>query len=57
MVFVAAFLLTFGVTGAWQPPRTAPCLTEVIAVLVASPIATRLAYLPSVGGGLTMQTD
>jgi sensor histidine kinase YesM len=54
MVFIAAFLLlAFGVAGAWQPRRMAPWLTQVIAVVVAAPIATLLAYLPSVGGDLT----
>jgi signal transduction histidine kinase len=54
MVFIAAFLLlAFGVAGAWQPRRMAAWLTQVIAVVVAAPIATLLAYLPSVGGDLT----
>ena len=54
MVFIAAFLLlAFGVAGAWQPRRMPPWLTQVLAVVVATPIATLLAYLPSVGGDLT----
>ncbi len=54
MVFIAAFLLlAFGIAGVWQPRHIAPWLTQVVAVVVAAPIATLLAYLPSVGGDLT----
>jgi LytS/YehU family sensor histidine kinase len=54
MVFIAALLLlAFGVAGAWHPSRMAPWLAQVLAVVFAAPIATLLAYLPSVGGDLT----
>ena len=54
MVFIAALLLlAFGVAGAWHPSRMAPWLAQVLAVVVAAPVATLLAYLPSVGGDLT----
>jgi signal transduction histidine kinase len=54
MVFIAAFLLVaFGVAGAWPPRRVPAWLAQVLAVVVAAPIATLLAYLPSVGGDLT----
>ena len=54
MVFIAALLLlAFGAAGAWHPSRVPPWLAQVLAVVVAAPIATLLAYLPSVGGDLT----
>jgi signal transduction histidine kinase len=54
MVFIAAFLLlAFGVAGAWPPSRLPAWLAQVLAVVIAAPIATLLAYLPSVGGDLT----
>ena len=54
MVFIAAFLLiAFGVAGAWPPGRVPAWLAQVLAVVIAAPIATLLAYLPSVGGDLT----
>jgi len=54
MIFIAAFLLlAFGVAGAWPPGRVPAWLAQVLAVVIAAPIATLLAYLPSVGGDLT----
>jgi hypothetical protein len=54
MVFIAAFLLAaFAVAGAWPPRRVPAWLAQVLAVVIAAPIATLLAYLPSVGGDLT----
>ena len=53
MVFIAAaLLLAFGAAGAWHPRRMAPWLVQVLAVAVAAPISTLLAYLPSVDGDL-----
>ena len=53
MVFIAALLLlVFGAAGAWHPSRLPPWLAQVLAVAIAAPIATLLAYLPSVGGDL-----
>ncbi|MGZ5252225.1 MAG: sensor histidine kinase [Caldimonas sp.] len=54
MVFIAALLLlAFGAAGAWHPRRMPPWLAQVLAVVIATPIGTLLAYLPSVGGDLT----
>lgn len=54
MVFIAALLLlAFGAAAAWPPGRMPPWLAQVLAVVVAAPVATLLAYLPSVGGDLT----
>ena len=53
MVFIAALLLlVFGAAGAWHPSRLPPWLAQVLAVAIAAPIATLLAYLPSVDGDL-----
>jgi signal transduction histidine kinase len=54
MVFIAAFLLVaFGIAGAWPLGRVPAWLAQVLAVVIAAPIAALLAYLPSVGGDLT----
>jgi signal transduction histidine kinase len=51
--FVAAvLLLVFAVAGAWPTRRIAPWLAQVLAVVVAAPFATLVAYLPSVDGRL-----
>jgi len=53
MIFIAALLLlVFSVAGAWQPTRVPGWLVQVVAVVVAAPFATLLAYLPSVDGDL-----
>ena len=57
MVFIAALLLlVFGAAAAWHPsrhPSRLPSwLAQVLAVAFAAPVATLLAYLPSVGGDL-----
>src|SRR5665213_4068657 len=58
MIFIAALLLlVFSIAGAWQPRRVSGWLVQVVAVVVAAPFATLLAYLPSVDGDLrTMLT-
>ena len=54
MIFIAAvLLLAFGAAGAWHPRRMPPWLAQVLVVVAAAPIATLLAYLPSVDGDLT----
>ncbi|MDQ6628361.1 MAG: hypothetical protein M3Z29_07935 [Pseudomonadota bacterium] len=46
MIFIAACLLiAFGVAGAWPPSRMPAWLAQVLAVVIAAPIATLLAYL------------
>jgi signal transduction histidine kinase len=53
MIFIAALLLlVFSVAGAWQSRRLPGWLVQVIAVALAAPFATLLAYLPSVDGDL-----
>ncbi|MEP7301265.1 MAG: histidine kinase [Caldimonas sp.] len=53
MLFIAALLLiVFSAAGAWHPSRLPRWLAQVLAVVVAAPIATLLAYLPSVDGDL-----
>jgi signal transduction histidine kinase len=53
MMFIAALLLiTFAAAGTWHPRRIPPWLAQVLAVVIAAPIATVLAYLPSVDGNL-----
>jgi LytS/YehU family sensor histidine kinase len=54
MLFIAALLLlVFSVAGAWRSSRLPPWLAQVLAVVVAAPFATLLAYLPSVDGRIT----
>jgi len=53
MVFIAALLLiTFAAAGTWHPSGVARWLAQVLAVVIAAPIATLLAYLPSIDGNL-----
>ena len=53
MVFIAALLLiTFAAAGTWHPRRIPRWLAQVLAVVIAAPIATLLAYLPSIDGNL-----
>ncbi len=54
MLFIAALLLlVFSVAGAWRSSRLPPWLAQVLAVVVAAPFATLLAYLPSIDGRIT----
>jgi LytS/YehU family sensor histidine kinase len=54
MVFIAAVLLVaFAAAGAWHPSRMPRWLAQVLAVVLAAPVATLLAYMPSIGGNLT----
>ena len=46
-------LLAFGAAGAWHPARVPRWLAQVLAVVIAAPIATLVAYLPSVNGRIT----
>ena len=53
MVFIAALLLiAFAAAGTWHPRRIPRWLAQVLAVVIAAPIATLLAYLPSIDGNL-----
>ncbi len=53
MVFIAALLLiTFAAAGTWHPRGIARWLAQVLAVVIAAPIATLLAYLPTIDGNL-----
>ena len=54
MMFIAALLLVvFSVAGAWRSRRFPSWLAQVLAVVVAAPFATLLAYLPSLDGRIT----
>jgi len=54
LMFVAAMLvLAFGAAGTWHPARVPRWLAQVLAVVIAAPIATMVAYLPSVDGRIT----
>jgi signal transduction histidine kinase len=50
-------LLAFTAAGAWQPPGVPRWLAQVLAVVVAAPIATLIAYLPSIDGDLRAMLD
>jgi signal transduction histidine kinase len=50
LAIAMAVLLAFTVAGVWQPPGLPRWLTQVMAVCLAAPLATFMAYLPSVGG-------
>ncbi|MCE9659177.1 MAG: histidine kinase [Burkholderiales bacterium] len=53
MVFIAALLLVvFAAAGTWHPRQIPRWLAQVLAVVIAAPIATVLAYLPSIDGNL-----
>ena len=54
MVFIAGvLLLAFAASGAWHPSRMPRWLAQVLAVVLAAPVATLLAYMPSIDGNLT----
>jgi signal transduction histidine kinase len=54
MVFIAGvLLLAFAAAGAWHPSRMPRWLAQVLAVVLAAPVATLLAYMPSIDGNLT----
>jgi len=49
MVFIAGLLLvTFAFVGTWHPPGIPRWLAQVLAVVIAAPVATLLAYVPSI---------
>jgi hypothetical protein len=49
MVFIAGLLLvTFAFAGTWHPPGIPRWLAQVLAVVIAAPVATLLAYVPSI---------
>lgn len=50
MIIAALLLLAFSVAGASRSTRLPRWLVQVLAVVVAAPFATLLAYLPSVDG-------
>ncbi|MEP6740489.1 MAG: histidine kinase [Caldimonas sp.] len=52
LAIAALLLLAFTAAGVWQPPGVPRWLNQVLAVVVAAPIATLLAYLPSINGDL-----
>ena len=52
LAIAALLLLAFTVAGVWQPPGVPRWLSQVLAVVVAAPIATLVAYLPSIDGDL-----
>jgi len=53
-VFIAVLLLiAFAAAGTWHPRRIPRWLAQVLAVVIAAPIATLLAYMPSIDGNLT----
>ena len=45
-------LIIFAAAGTWHPRRIPRWLAQVLAVVIAAPIATLLAYLPSIDGNL-----
>jgi LytS/YehU family sensor histidine kinase len=54
MVFIAGvLLLAFAAAGAWHPRAMPRWLAQVLAVVISAPVATLLAYMPSIGGNLT----
>lgn len=54
MVFIAALLLViFSAAAAIHPPGVAPWLAQVLAIVIAAPFATLLAYLPSIDGRIS----
>jgi signal transduction histidine kinase len=51
LVVVSVLLLVvFNVAGQWPPPGLPRWLSQVLAVVLATPLATLLVYLPAVGG-------
>lgn len=52
LVVSMVLLLAFTAAGLWQPPGLPRWLAQVLAVVVAAPLATFLVYLPSVGGDI-----
>ncbi len=53
LAIAAALLLAFTAVRVWQIPGLPRWLGQVLAVAVTAPLATLLAYLPTVGGDLT----
>ncbi|MEQ1804120.1 MAG: histidine kinase [Burkholderiaceae bacterium] len=53
LAIAAALLLVFTAARVWQMPGIPRWLGQVLAVAVAAPLATLLAYMPTVGGDLT----
>ena len=52
LVISMVLLLAFTLAGLWQPPGVPQWLTQVLAVVLAAPVATFIVYLPSVGGNV-----
>jgi signal transduction histidine kinase len=50
LVIALLLLLVFSAAGFWPAPWAPPWLVQVIAVVLAAPVATYLVYLPSVQG-------
>lgn len=50
LVVALLLLLVFNVAGQWPPPGLPRWLSQVLAVVLATPLATLLVYLPAVGG-------
>jgi signal transduction histidine kinase len=50
LLIAMVLLLAFTAAGAWQPPGLSRWLAQVLAVGLAAPLATLIAYLPSVEG-------
>ena len=50
LAIALVLLLAFSAAGVWQPPGVPRWLAQVLAVCLAAPLATFVAYLPSVGG-------
>jgi LytS/YehU family sensor histidine kinase len=52
LVVAMVLLVVFTLTGQWQPPGLPSWLAQVVAVVLAAPVATFIVYLPSVGGNV-----
>lgn len=50
LVVAMLLLLVFNLAGQWPPPGLPRWLSQVTAVVLATPLATLLVYLPAVGG-------
>jgi signal transduction histidine kinase len=54
LAIAAALLLVFTAARVWQIPGVPRWVGQVLAVALAAPLATLLAYMPTVGGDLAM---